>query len=254
VDIRWNGAPPFGIPRGGGRQAARIAPLAVTIASMRCALSITLAALVSLVMSNAFAVDVLVEVRSSSSGYCFLPDLSPCPSSCSCTVFWNGTAESHLLTGPCTVCDTTFSRPSELSISFSHVGPSLLASHGECTCTSVMEGVWWSIQFSEPVYAQLIGYVQFNGMDWGLTREPRTSFQSSNASPWATSSWTETFRFTHCRPDFDANGEIDGADLAILLSHWGQSVFSLRVDLDDSGVVDGGDIGALLLQWGHCAP
>lgn len=246
---------PFGIPRGGGPQAARIAPLAVTIASMRPALSITLVALVSPVPSTAFAVDVLVEVRSSSSGYCFLPDLSPCPSSCSCSVVWDGTAESHLLTGPCSVCDTTFSRPSELSISFSHLGPSLLASQGECTCTSVMEGVVWTIQFSEPVYAQLIGYAQFNGMDWGLAREPRTSFQSSNVwNSFAQSSWTETFRFTHCRSDFDANGVIDGADLAILLSHWGQSIFSLRVDLDGSGVVDGGDIGALLLQWGDCAP
>jgi hypothetical protein len=66
-------------------------------------------------------------------------------------------------------------------------------------------------------------------------------------------------QFTYCRDDFDASGSIDGADLGLLLSWWGNTYknsdlsLSPRVDLDDSGFIDGADLGILLAHWGECA-
>ena len=66
-------------------------------------------------------------------------------------------------------------------------------------------------------------------------------------------------QFTYCRDDFDASGSIDGADLGLLLSWWGNTYensdlsLSPRVDLDDSGSIDGADLGVLLAHWGECA-
>jgi hypothetical protein len=65
-------------------------------------------------------------------------------------------------------------------------------------------------------------------------------------------------RFTYCRDDFDASGSIDGEDLGLLLSWWGNTYensdlsLSPRVDLDDSGSIDGADLGILLAHWGEC--
>lgn len=203
-------------------------------------------------------VDILVRVQSSSSGYCFRQDLTSCPSSCGCLVVWDGVSTNRSISGPCSTCNAEVTRIGELSVSLSVEGASVVSNYdfaGICACTSVMESVDWSIQFTEPVYAELIGFVQFAGMDWGLTAEPRTTFSTSNVwngnySP----SWSGTHRFTRCRVDLDASGKIDGADLSLLLSNWGTSIFSQRIDFDGSGTVDGGDIAVLLMQWGDCAP
>ena len=56
--------------------------------------------------------------------------------------------------------------------------------------------------------------------------------------------------FTRCRTDFDANGIIDGGDLALLLSYWGDTW--PRYDLDGSRRIDGADLGMLLNIWGPC--
>lgn len=47
--------------------------------------------------------------------------------------------------------------------------------------------------------------------------------------------------------DLDGNGVVDGADLAILLTDWGQS--GVPADLNGDGVVDGGDLAVLLSNW-----
>lgn len=47
--------------------------------------------------------------------------------------------------------------------------------------------------------------------------------------------------------DLDCDGEVDGADLGLLLAAWGSADES--ADLDDSGVVDGADLGLLLSAW-----
>jgi len=54
-----------------------------------------------------------------------------------------------------------------------------------------------------------------------------------------------------CVGDIDGNGAVDGADLGLLLSNWGQpSGGPGDVNLD--GVTDGADLGDLLSRWGDC--
>lgn len=47
-------------------------------------------------------------------------------------------------------------------------------------------------------------------------------------------------------PDLDGDGHVSGADLGILLAHWGGSG---RGDLNADGAVNGADLGALLAAW-----
>ena len=54
---------------------------------------------------------------------------------------------------------------------------------------------------------------------------------------------------TPCPSDLNADGTVDGADLAILLGQWG---LGAPGDIDGDGVVDGADLGSLLGAWGVC--
>jgi hypothetical protein len=84
--------------------------------------------------------------------------------------------------------------------------------------------------------------------------DSRTIFQTEpvyQAQCWFWYNDCQGLFFTGCRTDFDANGLIDGADLAYLLSYWGGSW--PRFDLDASGRVDGADLGLMLNAWGPCS-
>lgn len=52
-----------------------------------------------------------------------------------------------------------------------------------------------------------------------------------------------------CPEDFDANSQVDGADLGILLAQWGRPGTG---DLTRDGQVDGADLGQMLASWGPC--
>jgi hypothetical protein len=54
-----------------------------------------------------------------------------------------------------------------------------------------------------------------------------------------------------CLGDINGDGVVDGLDLLILLSAWGQC-FNCDADLNDDGVVDGLDLLILLSAWGVC--
>jgi hypothetical protein len=55
--------------------------------------------------------------------------------------------------------------------------------------------------------------------------------------------------------DLNGNGSVDGADLGMLLFHWGPVVpGSADSDLNGDGVVTGADLGLLLAFWGSCSP
>lgn len=54
-----------------------------------------------------------------------------------------------------------------------------------------------------------------------------------------------------CPGDLDGDGLIDGADLGLLLSSWGQCEGCVA-DLNLDDVVDGADLGILLGAWGGC--
>ncbi len=53
-----------------------------------------------------------------------------------------------------------------------------------------------------------------------------------------------------CPEDLNDDGNVNGADLGLLLADWGgrRSI----ADLDQSGTVDGADLGLLLAAWGRC--
>jgi|GEM_PF-3559758 len=61
---------------------------------------------------------------------------------------------------------------------------------------------------------------------------------------------TEANTLCTCRADFDSNGTVDAADLALLLGAWGTAWCPF--DMDNNGDVDGADLGTFLGAWGNC--
>lgn len=57
----------------------------------------------------------------------------------------------------------------------------------------------------------------------------------------------------HCPGDLDGDRAIGGADLGILLGHWGTGG-NPAADLDSDGIVTGADLGLLLGRWGGPCP
>lgn len=55
-----------------------------------------------------------------------------------------------------------------------------------------------------------------------------------------------------CPGDLFVDQQINGADLAILLSQWGPAGPTTVSDIDGSGFVDGADLSILLGGWGPC--
>jgi hypothetical protein len=53
-----------------------------------------------------------------------------------------------------------------------------------------------------------------------------------------------------CPGDINFDGEVDGADLGLLLAAWGSA--NRLADLNADAVVDGADLGLLLSGWGPC--
>lgn len=50
--------------------------------------------------------------------------------------------------------------------------------------------------------------------------------------------------------DVDGDGDVDGADLGVLLGAWGPADAGAAADLDRDGDIDGADLGRLLGDWG----
>ncbi len=57
-----------------------------------------------------------------------------------------------------------------------------------------------------------------------------------------------------CTADINGDGNVDGNDLATVLSGWGDCVFGGQcpADLNSDGVVDGNDLATVLSGWGTC--
>lgn len=94
-------------------------------------------------------------------------------------------------------------------------------------------------------------------------------FTGSSISFWHSSTWApdfESFKFgfrlaapaeaappAPCPADFDGDGSVGGADLAILLGSWGTAgKGGSPHDLDGDGGVGGADLAILLGAWGPC--
>ena len=70
--------------------------------------------------------------------------------------------------------------------------------------------------------------------------------------------WTDDGRNTivdvcpdDCLGDLDLDGDVDGFDLAFVLSYWGSDSILGDVNLD--GIVDAGDLGLVIAGWGECS-
>lgn len=55
-----------------------------------------------------------------------------------------------------------------------------------------------------------------------------------------------------CPGDLFVDGQVNGADLGVLLSQWGSVVPNIVSDINRDGVVNGADLGLLLSNWGLC--
>ncbi len=55
-----------------------------------------------------------------------------------------------------------------------------------------------------------------------------------------------------CEADMSGNGQVDAADLGILLSVWGTAPADGQGDLNHDGFVSAADLSALLTKWGPC--
>lgn len=66
------------------------------------------------------------------------------------------------------------------------------------------------------------------------------------ATTWASALGQES---QPCVGDLNGDGQVDGADLGVLLGAWGGGGMS---DLDGDGAVGGADLGLLLGAWGTC--
>lgn len=56
-----------------------------------------------------------------------------------------------------------------------------------------------------------------------------------------------------CPADANRDGQVNGADIGILLYSWGPNPAFPAADIDRSGAVDGFDLAILLASWGPCA-
>jgi hypothetical protein len=56
------------------------------------------------------------------------------------------------------------------------------------------------------------------------------------------------------RADLNCDGIINGADLGVMLLHWGpcpgSGAGSCQGDINSDGIIDGSDLGGLLVHWG----
>jgi hypothetical protein len=55
-----------------------------------------------------------------------------------------------------------------------------------------------------------------------------------------------------CQADLNLDGDVDAADLGLLVGGWGECSGSCTADLDGSGAVDSADLGLMISAWGAC--
>ncbi len=92
-----------------------------------------------------------------------------------------------------------------------------------------------------------------NGIvDFGEIRAGQLPDQNANNVPDGCECAAHPDLDACCPGDLYPNGVVNGADLAILLSEWGEVTPTTTADLNRNGAVDGSDLGILLGNWGSC--
>ena len=65
---------------------------------------------------------------------------------------------------------------------------------------------------------------------------------------------TSSVHAQQCSADVNQDHNVDGQDLAILLSSWGKSDGSGGADFNSDGTIDALDLAIILSAWGSCGP
>jgi hypothetical protein len=74
----------------------------------------------------------------------------------------------------------------------------------------------------------------------------------ANGTPDACECATNPALPSCCLGDLFNDGAVNAADLAVVLTQWGEKGLGLEADLDGNGVVNGVDLAIVLSQWGSC--
>ncbi len=89
----------------------------------------------------------------------------------------------------------------------------------------------------------------------------RTSLTSTTACgnlppPNVSGLWTDLGGNTicDCAGDIFLDGAVNGIDLAIVLTDWGNCAVGCTGDVNHDGVIDGSDLTVILINWGVCPP
>jgi hypothetical protein len=92
--------------------------------------------------------------------------------------------------------------------------------------------------------------IRYDGSGGSLEKLVGNSYV--NVGPFGASEQVVGIAFASltCLGDFNGDGAVDAADLAILLGAWGSS----GADLDGSATTDATDLAILLGAWGSCTP
>lgn len=116
---------------------------------------------------------------------------------------------------------------------------------GPCECICIQWNGGLDILYTSSTPFFLACWSGLTGPEGLFQTEPKMS-QHSGAPGFG----PFDLRFTACREDFDASGQIDFSDVSVMLLFWGDTF--PRLDLDGSGTLDSGDLSLLLLSWGEC--
>ncbi len=97
------------------------------------------------------------------------------------------------------------------------------------------------------------------GISAPATDTPTISLRGTNVCnntprPNVSGAWADLGGNTicDCTGDLTADGIVNGADLGVMLSAWGNCTGVCAADLNRDGVVNGADLGVMLSAWGTC--
>jgi hypothetical protein len=93
------------------------------------------------------------------------------------------------------------------------------------------------------------------GLAGGFANQP-ISYANGKVYLWSVAIDSSTVQLVlddvvPCPADLNSDGQVNGADLGILLANWGPCEGCLG-DLDGDNIVSGADLGQLLASWGPC--
>ncbi|NBQ14127.1 MAG: hypothetical protein EBU31_05830 [Proteobacteria bacterium] len=55
-----------------------------------------------------------------------------------------------------------------------------------------------------------------------------------------------------CSGDLNNDGQVNGADISVILAFWGPNPIFTAADTNHDGSVNGADIAEVLTNWGPC--